>query len=170
MVAEWAPRRRERLDGLTDLLAYAPMAEVLDIGCHRGLVGYEFVKHGAVLVHGIDHNAEAIACARTLFADVDAQSEFHVKDLAEPDALDWCRSHYDIVLLLGVYHKLKRIMPTDRLDQLIETLAEKCTLFAWNGAPEEHAEIAGIATGMVLVHWSRLTRHPTAVTAVWRHP
>jgi hypothetical protein len=61
-------------------------------------------------------------------------------------------------------------MPTDRLDQLIETLAEKCTLFAWNGAPEEHAEIAGIATGMVLVHWSRLTRHPTAVTAVWRHP
>jgi hypothetical protein len=155
MVAEWALRRRERLDGLTDLLAYAPMARVLDIGCHRGLVGYEFVKLGAVLVHG---------------CDLDAQSEFHVKNLADPDALDWCLPNYDIVLLLGMYHKLKRVMPTDRLEQLIEALAVKSTLFAWNGAAEEHAEIAGILTGMTLAHWSRLTRHPTAVTAVWRHP
>jgi cyclopropane fatty-acyl-phospholipid synthase-like methyltransferase len=170
MVAEWALRRRERLDGLTDLLAYAPMARVLDIGCHRGLVGYEFVKLGAVLVHGCDLDPEAIKCARYLFYDVDAQSEFHVKNLADPDALDWCLPNYDIVLLLGMYHKLKRVMPTDRLEQLIEALAVKSTLFAWNGAAEEHAEIAGILTGMTLAHWSRLTRHPTAVTAVWRHP
>ena len=59
-----------RLDGLTDLLLRARDASVLDLGCNRGLVGFEFANNGAQLVHGIDIYKEGIWTARQLFADL----------------------------------------------------------------------------------------------------
>jgi hypothetical protein len=100
---------------------------------------------------------------------VDAQSKFEVCDITLPDALDWCNLHYDIVLLLGVYHKLKRAMSATALETLIEQLSERSRrFFAWNGHADEYTEVSGVLGHMKLVHWSLLTQQPTAMTAVWK--
>lgn len=170
MNLEWSLRRRERLDGIADLLTFAHGASILDIGCHRGLVGYEFAKHGAKLVHGCDINTEAIEAAAMIFYDVDGcESRFAVADLRKgSSALEpFGMAQYSIVLMLGVYHKLKREMEEDSLNDLVDNLAARTLkFFAWNGYPEEYDHIDGVMSrnGLACVHKSSLTQN----TAVWR--
>lgn len=164
----WWNRRRERLDGLMDLLAYANGAAVLDVGCNRGLVGYEFANKGAMLVHGCDISTAGIETARRMFDDViECESRFEVVDLAQGVAGLSVFGHetYDIVLLLGVYHKIKRAMSGESLSGLIQYLGDKTTrFFAWNGFEEERVRIdADLAGRMACVHWSRMSGHHTAV-------
>lgn len=49
-----------RLDGMLDLVIRARGASVMDVGCNRGLVGFEMANNGATLVHGCDNFAEGI--------------------------------------------------------------------------------------------------------------
>jgi len=58
-----------RLDGLTDLVLRAKGQKVLDLGCNRGLVGFEMFNNGATTVHGCDIDEGCIWTARGLFAD-----------------------------------------------------------------------------------------------------
>ena len=56
-----------RLDGIGDLVIRARDASVLDIGCNRGLVGYELKQNGARLVHGCDIDDDCIGFCRRMF-------------------------------------------------------------------------------------------------------
>lgn len=163
----WQYRRRERLDGLADLLMYARGASVLDLGCNRGLIGYEFATRGARLVHGCDISMDAIATALFLFNDmIDCESRFEVIDLASgPAALEGYGPAYDLVFMLGLYHKLRRAMAPADLSKLMCAVAELTKgRFAWNGYAEEFDPIDADMKfcGLRCVHRSTLSGQPTA--------
>jgi hypothetical protein len=128
-----------RMDGISDLVLRARGASVMDIGCNRGLVGFEFANNGAALVHGCDNYEPGIATARELFADLrSVRSQFEVVDLTKRDALKvFGEQAYDLMLMLATYHKLKRIMDPPALTRLIGELAALTVkYFAWRGTSE----------------------------------
>ncbi len=122
-----------RLDGLTDLVMRSRGARVLDLGCNRGLVGFEMANNGASVVHGCDIDAECIDVARGIFIDLRAvQSRFEVIDLTTE--IPFPDQRYDIVLMIATYHKLKRVMGAGALTTLIKNLGDRCDkFFCWRG-------------------------------------
>lgn len=165
-----------RMDGITDLVLRAKGASVLDIGCNRGLVGFEFANNGAVLVHGCDNYADGIATARGVFCDLrNVKSRFEVVDLAGgPDALlaafgEDYPAQYDIVLMLATYHKLKRIMSPGALKELMLHFAERTgTYFGWRGRIEEMAEIDAIfGITLTRIHTSHISNDMEPAAAIW---
>lgn len=130
-----------RFDGLSDLLLRAHGCSVFDVGMNRGHVGWDFAMNGARLVHGCDIDGPSVQCARLWFSEhPHVESKFEVVDLREgPVAVDTAFGGqiYDIVLLIGVQHKLTRIMEKKALDDLIEYLGKRAaTYFGWNGYAE----------------------------------
>lgn len=126
-----------RLDGISDLLLRARGASVMDIGCNRGLVGFEFANNGARLVHGCDNYEDGIHVARHVFCDLrNVESRFEVVDLTKgPDALKpFGDTSWDIVLMLATYHKLRRIMSAEDLSKLMKFFGSRTVRwFAWRG-------------------------------------
>jgi SAM-dependent methyltransferase len=163
-----------RLDGLTDLLLRAPGASVLDIGCNRGLVGFEFANNGASKVHGCDIYEEGIQTARHLFCDLrNCDSRFEVSDLTKPNALDWCDRQYSIVVMLATYHKLKRSMKPGDLSALTGRLGKMAgRYFAWRGtskdaeANEDEMKALDRDLGLKRVHTSYISKE-LGVAAIW---
>lgn len=168
-----------RLDGMTDLLMRARDASVMDIGCNRGMVGYEFAMNGATLVHGCDNYEAGIAAAREVFTDLrTVKSQFEVCDLRKgPPALQaFGNQRYDIVVMLATYHKLKREMTPDALSALMRAFAERTVKwFAWRGTSGDvngnEGEIYNLdkdmkVCGLKRVHKSYLSLQ-LGVCAVW---
>lgn len=168
-----------RLDGMMDLVIRARGATVLDIGCNRGLVGFELANNGADLVHGCDNFEDGIKTARELFVDLrNVRSRFEVVDLREgPRALKrHFLSAYEIVLLLATYHKLKRVMSSDDLSELMIYLGEITGhYFAWRGTsdkPEENEEEIALldrdlrSAGLRRIHTSYIS-DALGVAAIW---
>lgn len=146
---EWGMQRRVagyhdiRMDGMTDLVMRAREASVLDIGCNRGLVAFEFANNGARLVAGCDNYAEGIETARHLFADIrHVKSQFEPVDLTKPDPLAaFAEPAYDIVLMLATYHKLKRVMKAPVLTTLMQDIGRKTLhYFGWRGTSDKPTE------------------------------
>lgn len=163
-----------RFDGLSDLLLRAPGASVLDVGCNRGHVAYDFAINGARIVHGCDIYGPGIACARHWFAEMPhVHSKFEVVDLEKGSAAmieAFGDEGYDIVLFIGTYHKLKRVMKPDLLHELVVELGERAlTYLGWNGYDEDlqamdnHLSVAGLSR----VHTSELVL-PGRPAAIWK--
>lgn len=133
-----------RLDGMVDLLGRARGASVFDIGCNRGMVGYEFYLNGARLVHGCDIYEDGIKTAREVFADArDCTSQFEVVDLTNGSVALNPFGHglYDMVICLATYHKLKRIMRPDDLSDLMRHFGHRTgKYFAWRGTSDKPGE------------------------------
>lgn len=186
-VSEYKLRRRVagfhdiRMDGITDLVCRAPGMSVLDIGCNRGLVGFEFANNGAAKVHGCDIFEEGINTARELFADLRAvESRFEVVDLTGGgNALDdaFGDTKYDIVLMLATYHKLNRVMSYPELSSLMQQIGKRAKqYFAWRGTSDQfeanEQELRDIDfdmenVGMKRIHTSYLSEE-LGIAAVWR--
>ena len=167
-----------RFDGLSDLLLRARGCSVLDIGCNRGHIGYEFAVNGARLVHGCDIYAPGIATARQWFAELPhVVSQFEVVNLeAGPAALTkaFGVGGYDIVLFIGVLHKLKRVMKPEALSALIRHLGSLALrYFAWNGYTADlgSMDLELLPLGLARIHTSELAL-PGRPAAIWRrdHP
>src|SRR4029079_4601712 len=131
-----------RFDGLSDLLLRAHGCSVLDVGCNRGHLGWDFAMNGARLVHGCDIDGPSIQCARMWFSEhPHVESKFGVVNLEQgPKAVEQAfgSSVYDIVLLIGVQHKLKRVMDAASLDLLLVHLGKRASVyFGWNGYSED---------------------------------
>lgn len=170
-----------RMDGITDLVTRARGCSVLDIGCNRGLAGFEMAMNGAVLVHGCDIYEPGIQTARELFADLRAvQSRFEVVDLRDGAAAlanafgDAAR--YDIVLMLATYHKIKRVMSAAALSDFMRHLGEHTDkYFGWRATghePEQNEiEMAAIDrdlafAGLKRVHTSYISAE-LGLAAIW---
>lgn len=168
-----------RLDGMADLLNRARGKSVFDIGCNRGMVGFEFARNGAAKVHGCDIYEEGIATARQVFADlrsVDAQ--FEVVDLAggAKSLTPFAGQTYDVTLCLATYHKLKRVMTAAALTELVQFWGRWTkAYFAWRGTSdkpaENDAEIKALdrdlgAIGFSRIHTSYLSTE-LGVAAIW---
>lgn len=138
-----------RLDGVGDILHRARDASVFDIGCNRGLAGYEFAGNGAARVMGCDIYEDGIIAARHLFCDLRAvKHRFEVVDLTGgPEAMRKVFGkdadlRHDIVLMLATYHKLKRIMPAKELSNLMRWFgAGTGKYFVWRGYEDEIAKL-----------------------------
>jgi hypothetical protein len=134
-----------RLDGIADILSRANGATVFDIGCNRGLAGFEFANNGAARVMGCDNYEDGIVACRHLFCDLrSVKHRFEVVDLTGGEKAmraafgSDADIKHDIVLMLAVYHKLKRIMPASDLSALVKYFGGKTKrYFAWRGYQDE---------------------------------
>ena len=163
-----------RWDGLADLILRARGASVFDVGCNRGHIAFDFEAHGARLCHGCDTYAAGIAAARHYFAEIpDVDSKFEVVDLTGGPAAVTAAfgdTKYDIVLFIGVQHKLTRIMTPETLSALIAHLGERTiTYLGWNGYSEHVAQMDEALARVSLrrVHTSELAI-PGRLAAIWR--
>jgi SAM-dependent methyltransferase len=162
-----------RFDGLSDLLLRALGCSVIDIGCNRAHVAYDFAINGARLVHGCDIDAASMQAARIWFSELPhVQSRFEVVDLEKgPSSLDvFGSAGYDIVLFIGVVHKLKRVMKPEVLNYLVQELGRRTiTYFGWNGYAEDLKMMddnLGVM-GLIRVHTSELVL-PGRPAAIWK--
>lgn len=166
-----------RLDGMLDIVVRARGATVMDIGCNRGLVGFEMANNGARLVHGCDNYERGIETARQLFADLrNCESQFEVLDLRQgaPGLAVFGVARYDIVLMLAVYHKLERVMEPVVLDGLIQTLAHRTnSWFCWRGKSDKPGEneaemkkLDRLLSPLQRIHTSYLSK-TLGVAAIW---
>lgn len=168
-----------RMDGMLDLVIRARDARVMDIGCNRGLVGFEMANNGARLVHGVDNYAEGIETARRLFIDLrNVESRFECVDLTKgPEAVSlFGKMSYDIVLMLATYHKLKRVMEPAKLSELVQHFGKRTTrYFGWRGtsdkANENEGEMLNLdrdmkACGLKRIHTSYISL-TLGVAAIW---
>lgn len=168
-----------RLDGMLDLVIRARGSSVMDIGCNRGLVGFEMANNGATTVHGCDNYAEGIEVARHLFADLrNVEHQFECVDLTHgPIALKaFGVRNYDIVLMLATYHKLKRIMSEEALADLMKHFGKSTVRwFGWRGTSEKanENELEMLALdrtfkhcGLKRIHTSYIS-HTLGVAAIW---
>jgi SAM-dependent methyltransferase len=168
-----------RLDGITDLTLRAKGKTVFDIGCNRGMVGYQFAENYASIVHGCDIYEDGIKVAREVFADLrSVESRFEVVDLTKgPKGLGvFEMSGYDIVLCLATYHKLKRVMKEDKLTELVQFFGNWTKkYFAWRGTSEQlednEEEIKRLdrdlkPVGLQRIHTSYIS-NDLGVAAIW---
>lgn len=168
-----------RLDGISDLLLRCRGASVLDVGCNRGLVGFEFAKNGATTVHGCDNYEIGIQTAREIFADLrSVKNKFEVVDLKfGPPALRPFDQLYDITIMLATYHKLKRVMDAELLSQMVRLLGRNTrAYFGWRATsdkPDENdQEMSQLdlelrAVGLRRIHTSYISDE-LGVAAIWR--
>ena len=163
-----------RWDGLSDLLLRARGRSVLDVGCNRGHTLYDFALNGATLVHGCDIFGPGMAAAQQWFTEVrDCESKFEPVDLskgADPLQAAFGDKRYDIVLMIGVLHKLKREMPTAETSRLMQNLGNRAIeYFGWFGYPDEIPQLDADmgATGLTRIHTSEMAGagYPAAI---WR--
>lgn len=103
----------QRMDGLHDLVVRAPGASVIDLGMNRGVNAREMMDAGARIVHGIELDPYCVDFVRTLFVEEDVETcrwQFEQADLTKGISClaPFGNAGWDIVLLIGVYHKIKR--------------------------------------------------------------
>jgi 2-polyprenyl-3-methyl-5-hydroxy-6-metoxy-1,4-benzoquinol methylase len=145
----------DRLNGLGQFVSKAIGKTILDIGCNRGLISFEFARNGAALVHGCDHYRRGIRTARDIFEEVPTKSRFEIIDLSRgQEAIarafgDDYLPTYDVVLYLGVHHHLRRSMSEESLGELVKHLAGRTgsTLIARTSALD-HLSVVLRSTGL----------------------
>lgn len=165
-----------RLDGISDLLSRSRGASVFDIGCNRGLAGFEFANNGASRVMGCDIFEDGIICARHLFADLrSVPHRFEVVDLT--GGVEALRKAFgkdaelsqDITLMLATYHKLRRLPDASRwLPGLMEYFGRKTVrYFGWRGYEDEIPELDQLLgkAGLIRIHTSLISDIQPA--AIW---
>ena len=157
----------DRLAGLRDLFQYARGMSVLDIAMNHGLVSLELARRGVSLVHGCDYHEPGVLAARAIFDEFKISSRFEVVDLTGGrEALQTAFGadylpRYDIVLFLGIYHKLKDQTSGAVIEGLVRDLALRAARYFVVRASSTDLldEIAGMLRGAELrkVHFSALS-------------
>ena len=120
----------DRFEGLDPLLRQANGLSLLDVGMSEGHIAYEFARRGARLIHGMDKHWDKVRFARRLFRDVPIPHGFWRTDLSKSGELPAVGTgelleQYDLVLFLGVYHHIRKDMPQERLDALVDSLLDR---------------------------------------------
>lgn len=164
-----------RFDGIQDIVNRARGASVFDIGCNRGLAGYEMARNGAARVFGCDNYEDGIIACRHLFADLRAvPHQFEVVDLMDGEEGymkafgGHAKFNHDITLMLATYHKLARIMSEKQLSALMQFFGSKTNkYFAWRGYAEELVKLDSDLgkAGLKRIHTSMISDIQPA--AIW---
>lgn len=96
---------QEQVMGLAPALAEAKGKTVLDLGCAEGMIAREFALAGAADVHGIELLQTHLDVARKVVKGV-PRVHFTCAHLADYVMENPEPGQYDIVLALGIIHKL----------------------------------------------------------------
>jgi 2-polyprenyl-3-methyl-5-hydroxy-6-metoxy-1,4-benzoquinol methylase len=99
-----------RVKDLHPLLERAEGLSVIDFGAAEGIIAREFLKRGAVKVHGFELDPYRVAMANAICSDWN-NVEFRSTDLSHWEYFyqannDLIEDLYDIVLYLGLHHHL----------------------------------------------------------------
>lgn len=156
-----------RLDGLCDICPRLPGASVFDVGCNYGDVSDDCVFYGARVVHGCDIFKEGVFVANARLAgNRSVEARFEVVDLTGgPGAIKAAfggsyRKEYDFMIMLAVYHKLRRVMTLEALLYLVDHLAHHTgKFFVWRGSEDERTEFEPVLLkrNFRLVHYSTIS-------------
>jgi 2-polyprenyl-3-methyl-5-hydroxy-6-metoxy-1,4-benzoquinol methylase len=167
----------DRMHGMSELLRHVQGKSVFDAGCNRGLIPFAFAMHGARVVHGCDNYTKGIEAAREIFDEVDVDSRFEVVDLTGGEAAikaafgsDYL-PRYDVVLFVGMYHILSRIMPAEGIAELMQSLFNRTGQYfvcrtTLSAEPNAAMDAVMQTSGFTRVHYSFLTR-TTGALSVW---
>jgi 2-polyprenyl-3-methyl-5-hydroxy-6-metoxy-1,4-benzoquinol methylase len=102
----------DRIAGLFDCGIDFTGKSVLDVGCNMGIVAYEISKRGPSFIHGLDNYRGALRVAKAVFTAVPVESRFDLIDLRDERQLQSVLlPSYDIVLLMEVYHQVRKKNP-----------------------------------------------------------
>jgi 2-polyprenyl-3-methyl-5-hydroxy-6-metoxy-1,4-benzoquinol methylase len=102
----------ERIAGLFDCGIDFSGKSILDVGCNMGIVSYEISKRAPSSIHGLDNYQGALRVAEAIFSAVPVESRFDLIDLRNERKLQRILlPSYDIVLLMEVYHQVKKKSP-----------------------------------------------------------
>ncbi|HJN93884.1 MAG TPA: class I SAM-dependent methyltransferase, partial [Dehalococcoidia bacterium] len=121
----------DRYAGLEPVFALARGKSVLDVGCHRGLIAYEFARHGATVIHGLDLYQPGIQAAREIHSDVPVEYSFQAIDLSSGREQVSSQMHdisptgYDIVLMLAIVQHLDRQIGEEATRDLVDFFLER---------------------------------------------
>jgi 2-polyprenyl-3-methyl-5-hydroxy-6-metoxy-1,4-benzoquinol methylase len=120
----------DRLSGMRDLIANCRGMSVFDVAANHGLISFEFALNGARLVHGCDSDETAIVTAKEIFQEAPIPSRFEVVDLVGGSSAvhkafgrDYLE-RYDVMLFLGIYHKLKDQTNDAVIEELVQHFIE----------------------------------------------
>jgi 2-polyprenyl-3-methyl-5-hydroxy-6-metoxy-1,4-benzoquinol methylase len=150
---EWS----DRLDSLFSCGVDFTGRSILDLGCNMGIVAYEVAKLGPISIHGIDLNRQHIQIARSIFQAVPVESRFDCMSIASSRFEAALAPMYNTVLLLSVYHHLKRGAGEKLAANAMRTVARHCdsTIVIRDPGTTE-AELLGLLgeSGFSVVHHS----------------
>jgi SAM-dependent methyltransferase len=106
----------QQLTGLDLLKEIVPGKTVFDLGCAEGQIAAQVKAWGASKVHGADNRRDAVAHAVTLGVNA---------FMADADRFQPGKN-YDVILLLGILHKLKH--PEETLRLMLAACDETCVI------------------------------------------
>lgn len=144
-----------RLEGASPLLALAPGARILDIGCAEGLIARHILSAGAQMVHGFDLDRGRIDAAGVICADMPAT--FRAESITPWAGFlqrqgGFLLPQYDIVLYLGVHQHLDPKLRGDVIEGLIERTGSAIAIrMPDNLFDDEHIAERLIAAGFRLL-------------------
>jgi 2-polyprenyl-3-methyl-5-hydroxy-6-metoxy-1,4-benzoquinol methylase len=117
----------DRIAGLFDCGIDFTGKSVLDVGCNMGIVAYEISKRGPSLIHGLDNYLGAFRVAKAIFSAVPVESRFDLVDLRNERKLQKVLlPSYDIILLMEVYHQVKKKSPAAAI-RTVEIIVPRST-------------------------------------------
>jgi SAM-dependent methyltransferase len=106
----------QQLTGLGLLKKIVPGKTVFDLGCAEGQIAAQVMAWGAISVDGVDNRFDAVAHAVSLGVNA-----------IEGDANEFqMAGTHDVVLLLGILHKLKN--PAETLRRMLSACKETCAI------------------------------------------
>ena len=125
-------------------------------------------------MHGCDIYEPGVVAAREIFTEIAAKSRFEIVDLAAgPEALERAfrqdyLPHYDIILFLGIYHKLKEQTSDEAIKQLIRHLIARVAQYiVVRTTMIEELGMILMQSGLRKVHFSALSSIVGPVE-IWR--
>jgi hypothetical protein len=137
-----AGNRDDRIAGLDRLLEVAPGTTVLDCGCHMGYIAAEFARAGARVIHAFDRFEPGVDATRALLDEFPIEKKVEVLDLLKrgPGSLRMLQ-RYDIVLYLGMHHKMLQQAKERAGEILSEMLGRSDQYFAIRTPSNNYAAI-----------------------------
>lgn len=126
-----------RLRGISAMKHHCGDKTVLDLGCAEGLISFRLAEYGSRLIHGVDRNKLSLKVARQLFdrgnqeKKIACEYEFFERDFTDhpsclfSDTSIGLLSSYEIVLMLGIYHKAS----TEEGVEIINSILPRCGEF-----------------------------------------
>jgi 2-polyprenyl-3-methyl-5-hydroxy-6-metoxy-1,4-benzoquinol methylase len=138
----------ERISGLFDCGIDFAGRSVLDVGCNMGIVAYEISKRGPSFIHGLDNYRGALRVAEAVFTAVPVESRFDLIDLRKERKLQRVLlPSYDIVLLMEVYHQVKKKSPAAAARAVEIIVPRSAQTVLVRGMPDQKEEVHQLIEG-----------------------
>ncbi len=137
----------DRLDGLFSCGVDYAGKTILDVGCSMGIVAYEIAKHRPTYIHGIDILKPHIGVARSIFMGSTVESRFDAMSLGSRKLPSVLQDRYDVVLLLAVYHHVRRGLGQEKADRIFIDIINRAQTIVARVPDEDDIRLQSLIEG-----------------------